>query len=55
MAIQQTYYILQYCIGTIQTNQKSIMKEIKEIKGREKNSWIACKEKEVTSISIHIL
>ena len=32
------------CIGTIQTNRKKLPKEIKEIKGREKNSWIACKE-----------
>ena len=29
------------CIGTIQTNQKGLPKEIK---GREKSSWIACKE-----------
>ena len=32
------------CIGTIQTNRKGLPKEIKEIKGREKNSWTACKE-----------
>ena len=32
------------CIETIQTNQKELPKEIKEIKGKEKNSWIACNE-----------
>ena len=32
------------CIRTIQTNRKGLLKEIKEITGREKNSWIACKE-----------
>ena len=51
MAIQQTYYILQYCIGTIQTNQKLIMKEIKE-KEEKKIVGLHVKKKEVTSISI---
>ena len=32
------------CIGTIQTNRKGLPKEIKEIKGREKNCWTAYKE-----------
>ena len=32
------------CIGTTQTNRKGLLKEIKEIKGKEKNSWVACKE-----------
>ena len=44
------------CVGTLQTNRKGLPKEIREIKGREKNSWIACKEATlppVTSISVH--
>ena len=41
------------CVGTLQTNRKGLPKEIKETKGREKNSWIACKELPVTSISVH--
>ena len=32
------------CIGTIETNRIRLPKEIKEIKGKEKNSCIACNE-----------
>ena len=38
------YYKYISCIGTIQTNRKGLLKEIKEIKGKEKNIWVACKE-----------
>ena len=31
------------CIGTLNSNQKGLPKEIKETKGREENSWISCK------------
>ena len=31
------------CIGTLNSNQKELPKEIKETKGREENSWISCK------------
>ena len=30
------------CIGTLNSNQKELPKEIKETKGREENSWISC-------------
>ena len=29
------------CIGTLNSNRKGLPKEIKETKGREKNSWIS--------------
>ena len=32
------------CIGTIETNWNRLPKEIKEIKAKEKNSWIECNE-----------
>ena len=32
------------CIGTIETNRNRLPREIKEIKGKEKNSCIACNE-----------
>ena len=30
-------------IGTVNSNQKGLPKEIKETKGRQENSWIPCK------------
>ena len=30
-------------IGTLNSNQKGLPKEIKEAKSRKKNSWISCK------------
>ena len=30
------------CIGTLNSNQKELPKEIKETKGREEKSWISC-------------
>ena len=31
------------CIGTLNSNRNGLLKEIKETKGREENSWISCK------------
>ena len=31
------------CTGTLNSNRKGLLKEIKETKGREENSWFSCK------------
>ena len=44
------------CIGTLNSNQKELPKEIKETKGREENSWISCKsDKGEVTLNLYVM
>ena len=44
------------CIGTLNSNQKGLPKEIKETKGREGNSWISCKrDKGEVTLNLYVM
>ena len=44
------------CIGTLNSNQKGLPKEIKETKGREENSWISCKsDKGEVTLNLYVM
>ena len=44
------------CIGTLNSNQKGLPKEIKETKGREENSWISCKsDKDEVTLNSYVV
>ena len=43
-------------IGTLNSNQKGLPKEIKETKGREENSWISCKsDKGEVTLNLYVM
>ena len=43
-------------IGTLNSNQKGLPKEIKETKGREENSWISCQSnKRKVTLNLYVM